>query len=167
MSDNQTLNTPTAIAPISQGSSLSVNDDWSDSEELEQRLVILSKEVRRLYTWLGFLAGFSLILVGTLGGWAIWLKLQQHQLVRQVSSLTAGKAETEQVKRLEAQVSLLNQKVPEELSSQLNGTQEQLKKLQTRVEQVNTKAVTSEQVNKNLLNALRDFSKDKSNSSSN
>ncbi len=89
--------------------------------------------------------GLSLTLVSTLTGLTIWLKLEQRQLTQQVSSLTMAKqAETDQVKRLQAQVNLLNQQVPKGLSNQLEETQAELKKLQNRTEEVNDKAVSSE-----------------------
>lgn len=56
----------------------------------------------------------------------------------------AKQAETDQVKRLQAQVNLLNQQVPKGLSNQLEETQAELKKLQNRTEEVNDKAVSSE-----------------------
>jgi len=159
MSNNPALN-PTTIVPT-QGNPIALEAPWDDSESLDnQHLVSLSQEVRRLYTWLGCLAGFSLVLVGTLSGLAIWLKLEQQQLAQQVSSLTLAKAEVAQVKSLETQVSLLNQQVPKELSSQLKSTQDQLKKLQAQIKQVDAKAVTSEEMNENLLNALKNIRSD-------
>jgi len=157
MSDNPTLN-PITIAPVDPGIPVTADATSASSKNLDnQHLAILSQEVRRLYTWLGCLAGLSLVLVSALSGLAIWLKLEQRQLARQLSALTVAKAETERVKNLETQVSVLNQRVPQGLSSQLKNTQDQLKKLQAQIKQVDAKAVTSEEMNENLLNALKNI----------
>lgn len=153
------LNSPNAIAPLNSATPVTTEVEWSDAYDLEQQhLGILSRELRRIYTWFGFLAGSSLLLIVTLSGLAVWLKMEQQQLERQLLSLTATKAEIERVKNLETQVNLLNQKVPEGLSSQLKGLQDQLKTLRTRTEEINTQAVASEQANENFLKALKEIS---------
>jgi len=157
MSDNPTLNSITSV-PV-PGAPVVTDARWANPENLDnQHLESFSQEIRRLYTWLGCLAGLSLVLVSTLSGLAIWLKLEQRQLTRQVSSLTVAKAETGQVKDLGTQVSLLNQRVPKNLSSELKNTQNQLQKLQAQVKEADAKAVTSKQMNENLLEMLKDIS---------
>jgi len=156
MSDTPTLNSSTANFPIHADHIVATEADQNKPATLEkQRIITLSHELQRIYTWLGALAGSSVILAATLTGLIIWLKQGQQQLEQQVSSLAAAKAETNRVKTLETQVNLLNQRVPKELTSQIKGTQTQLKKLQAGLDQVNAKAVTREEMNEKFSDTLK------------
>lgn len=156
MSDTPTLNSSAAISPVHSDSPVETEADQNKPATLEkQRIITLSHELQRIYTWFGALAGSSVILAATLTGLIIWLKQGQQQLEQQVSSLAAAKAETNRVKNLETQVNLLNQRVPKELTSQIKGTQTQLKKLQTGLDQVNAKAVTREEMNEKFSDTLK------------
>lgn len=156
MSDIPTLNSSTAIFPVHPDMPVATEAAQNKPTLLEkQRIIILSHELQRIYTWFGALAGSSVILAATLTGLVIWLKQGQQQLEQRVSSLAAAKAEMNRVQSLETQVNLLSQRVPMGLTSQIKGTQNQLKKLQTRLDQVNAKAVTREEMNESFLDNLK------------
>jgi len=118
----------------------------------DQRLEVLFNEVRHLRSRLGWITGLSvasLILAGVLAGLTISVKLRQDRQIQQVGSLTSDKAGVErqvnslnqQVTSLNQQVALLNQQLPQKVS------QAQLKPLLSIVQELNSKAVTREQLN--------------------
>ncbi|HEY9845720.1 MAG TPA: hypothetical protein V6D03_05935 [Candidatus Caenarcaniphilales bacterium] len=156
MSDNPIVRSPSDDVVLTSAHAGLVPDDSLNLGDLDkQRLAGLAQELRRLYMGVGLLSGVVLFFVASLSGLTIWLKLEQEQLARQVSSLSAVKAEVDRVRNLETQVNVLSQKVPKELSSQRKSTQDQLKKLQTRIEAVNARVTTSDQASKNLLQVLQ------------
>jgi septal ring factor EnvC (AmiA/AmiB activator) len=125
----------------------------------DERLEVLFNEVRHLRSRLGWITGLavaSLILAGVLAGLTISVKLRQDRQVQQVGSLTSDKAGVEnqvnslnqqlvslnqQMTSLNQQVALLNQQLPQKVS------QAQLKPLLSIVQELNSKAVTRDQLN--------------------
>ena len=125
----------------------------------DQRLEVLFNEVRHLRSRLGWITGLSvasLILAGVLAGLTISVKLRQDRQIQQVGSLTSDKAGVERqvnslnqqvtslnqrVTSLNQQVALLNQQLPQKVS------QAQLKPLLSIVQELNSKAVTRDQLN--------------------
>ena len=101
------------------------------------RVAKLSREVRRLYGWVGLLTGLSILSIGLLAGLGYWLKLQQDRMQLQLSGVNSYKAEIERLKNLEgrinnldSQAKILNQNV-EALNQQLSkGLPTQIKTVQ-------------------------------------
>lgn len=131
-----------------------------------QHLELLSQEVQRLRNrlgWLGGLSALALVLAGTLGGLLLNMKLQQDQQKQQLATLTSDKAGvesqissiTQQVTSLDQQVTSISKQVPQNLPTQIKVTQDQLKQLQASVKEINSKAVTSAQLNAALQQAQR------------
>lgn len=111
------------------------------------------RKARRLYTWLGFSSGFSVLLVTLLTGFTVFLVFRQIQLERQLAVLSAEKAAVDrlqdveqQVNQLNQQVSLLNQRVPKGLPNQLKQIQADLKANQSQINDLESTAATREQV---------------------
>jgi len=135
-----------------------VNHHPPENQHLER----LAHEVQRLRRQLGWVSALSvaaLILAGVLAGLMLSVKLEQDQQKQQVRTLTSHKAEDEhqinslnqqivslnqQMISLNSEVILLNQQVP------LNVSQAQLKPLVTIVDELNSKAITREQLNEAL-----------------
>jgi hypothetical protein len=145
--------------PVNEATHVSPDPNAINHEDLQkQPLDAIILEVQRLQRRLSFLAGFllpTIVLAGILAGAGLRLKAEKDELVQQVNLLKIDKAGTQQVKSLESQVNLLKQEKLK-FSRQLKADQAQLKKLQNRIEEVNTKAINSQQVNENLLKVLKD-----------
>lgn len=129
--------------------------------ENQQRLERLSSEVQRLRRRLGWISGLSVValaLSGVLAGFMFNMKLQQDQQQQLVGTLVSDKAGVQsqinlleqQVTSLNQQVTSINQQIPKDLSGQLKATQAQLKQLQAIIQEINSKAVTREQLNATL-----------------
>lgn len=124
-----------------------------------QRIELLSYEVHRLRTRLGWLSGLSfavLILASILAGLTLSVKLQQDQQAQRVGALAGDKAgEVDQINSLNQQIAALNQQVtslsqqvPQDLANQQKATQAQIKQIQAQIQAINSKAVTSDELNK-------------------
>ncbi|MBV8883750.1 MAG: hypothetical protein JO235_07075 [Chroococcidiopsidaceae cyanobacterium CP_BM_RX_35] len=120
-----------------------------------QRLEVLFQDVRRLRSRLGLLSGIAiaaLLLAAALAGVVISMKQQQDREAQQVGTLTGNKAGVEnqinslnqQVAALNQQLSVVNQQLPQKVS------QAQLKPLISIVQDINSKAVTRDQLNQAL-----------------
>lgn len=165
-SDNPVLDQPdTAVME---------DPDLLSPEELQlQRLGGLAKEVHRLYAWLGLLTGLSVLSLGLLTGFTVWLKVEQNQLQRQLAAINAYKAETDRVKNLESRVNgletqasllnqnvgLLNQQVPKGLATQIKGIQKDMSSLKSDVQNVKANAVTRDQVDQSIQRTLKEQNK--------
>ncbi len=124
-----------------------------------QRLDLLSSEILRLkrhLSWSNALAIVSLILAGILAGLMFGLKQQQDQQLRQVSTLNGDKAGVQnqlsslnqQITSLNQQLTLMNkQMVSLNQQSSQKVSQTQLKPLIAIVQELNSKAVTKDQLN--------------------
>ena len=154
---NEPSNIPASAPYVSTGASLGNLEPMED-----QRLEVLFQEVRRLRSRLGMLSGIAvvaLLLAAALAGVVITMKQQQDQQAQQVGTLTGNKAGVEnQVNSLNQQVSALNQKLASS-EQQLNVvnqqlaqkvSQAQLKPLVAIVQDINSKAVTRDQLNEAL-----------------
>lgn len=116
----------------------------------------------RLYAWLGFATGFSVLLVAILTGFTVFLTLRQIQLERQLAVLAAEKAAAnrlqnveQQVTQLNQQVKLLNQRVPKGLPNQLKQIQADLKANQSRTSELESTAATREQVQQTIRQEIQ------------
>ena len=170
MPNDQLQNAPNNPVLVEPDSSVITQPHLLSSEDLQiQRLAILTQEVRRLYTWLGLLTGLSVLSLGLLSGFAIWLKMENNQLQRQVSAINTYKAELERVTKLETRINglesqavllnqnigLLNQQVPKGLPTQLKTIQKEISSLKTAINKVETNAVTRQQMEQSIQAALR------------
>lgn len=138
--------------PLTEGSY--VNPD-------KQRLELLTYEVQRLRSRLGWVSGLSfavLILASILAGLTLSVKLRQDQQTQQFGALAGDKAGDEsqidtlsqQVAALNQQVASLSQQVPNDLANQQKATQAQIKQLQTQIQKVDSEAITGPQLNEAL-----------------
>lgn len=134
-------------------------DPYVDPEK--QRLDLLTYEVQRLRSRLGWVSGLSfavLILASILAGLTLSVKLRQDQQTQQFGALAGEKAgEENQINTLSQQVAALNQQVaslsqqtPKDLANQQKATQAQIKQLQTQIQQVESEAITSQELNEAL-----------------
>lgn len=130
----------------------------------KQRIDLLTYEVQRLRSRLGWVSGLSfavLILASILAGLTLSVKLRQDQQTQQVGALAGDKAGDEsqidtlsqQVAALNQQVTSLSQQVPKDLANQQKATQTQIKQLQARIQEVDSEALTSQQLNEALQKA--------------
>ncbi len=130
----------------------------------KQRLDLLTHEVQRLRGRLGWVSGLSfavLILASILAGLTLSVKLRQDQQTQQFGALAGDKAGDEsqidtlsqQVAALNQQVTSLSQQMPKDLASQQKATQAQIKQLQTRIQEVDSEAITSQQLSEALQKA--------------
>jgi chromosome segregation ATPase len=149
---NEPSNIPASAPPVSTEASLTEPME-------EQRLEVLFQEVRRLRSRLGLLSGIAaiaLLLAAALAGVVISMKQQLDRQAQQVGLLTGNKAGAQdQINSLNQQVSVLNQKlassdqqlsvVNQQLAQKVS--QAQLKPLISIVQDINSKAVTRDQLN--------------------
>lgn len=117
-----------------------VPDSFSPNLLENPRVATLSRQIGRLYGWLGLLTGLSVLSIGLLAGYAYWLKMQQDQMQQQLSAVNGYKAEIERLKSLESRINnldsqskilnqnveLLNQQVSKGLPTQIKGVQNDL-----------------------------------------
>ncbi|MBV8885143.1 MAG: hypothetical protein JO235_14270 [Chroococcidiopsidaceae cyanobacterium CP_BM_RX_35] len=139
-------------------------------EPLESSSVSRStREIKRLYSWLGLLTGFSVLAIGLLAGFAFWSKLQQDQLQQQLSSVNADKAEVEHINNnlqsqinnlnswarlLNQDISSLSQQISKGLPNQMKGIQKDISTIKTSLQKVEASAVTRQQMSQNLHSKL-------------
>jgi len=148
--------------------------DLLTPEELQlQRLARLSHEVGRLYAWLGLLTGISVLSLGLLTGFALWLKTQNNQLQQQLAALNTYKAEIGRVTQLEGRLNaletqsslinqnlaLLNQQIPKDLPTQLKTIQSNIGSLKTQIQGVESNTVTRQQMEQSIQKAIQDQNK--------
>ena len=132
-----------------------------------QRLELLTDKVQRLHHRLGWMTGLSvaaLAIAAAQIGLTISVKLQQDQQTHQVGTLTGNKAGVEnqvnslsqQIAALQQQVTANNQQVTS-LNQQLSrkASQSQVEQLATTIREVNSNAVTKEQLNQALQGLQR------------
>lgn len=131
------------------------------------RVAKLSREVRRLYGWLGLLTGLSVLSIGLLAGLGYWLKLQQDRMQLQISGVNSYKAEIERLKTLESRINNLdsqtkilyqsveglNQQVSKGLPTQIKGVQNDVSSVRASIQsfrsalqKVESNAVTRDQL---------------------
>lgn len=128
--------------------------------------------VARLYKAVGFLAGISILLLGIMSGFTIWLLIKQNQLEQQLEALSALTPEIErvrgietQVKALNQQVKKMNQRIPQGLSNQLKSTETQLTELTNRLDTVESDVAANGQTNNALREALKNSSSNQNSNS--
>lgn len=124
---------------------MTTDHNWLNSEDRElQRIASLYEEIRRLYVWLGLMAGLSFLAVGSMAALTFSLKTQNKQLEREIPTLV-DKAEIDRVKNLENRLNslesqasslnqdvvVLNQQVSKGLPTQLKVIKTDMKELQT------------------------------------
>jgi septal ring factor EnvC (AmiA/AmiB activator) len=127
----------------------------------KQRLELLTYEVQRLRSRLGWVSGLSfavLILTSILAGLTLSVKLRQDQQTQQVGVLAGDKAGDEsqidtlnqQVAALNQQVASLSQQMPKDLANQQKATQAQIKQLQAQIQKLDSEAVSGQQLDEAL-----------------
>jgi uncharacterized protein YhaN len=139
---------------------VSTEPSLGSPEVLEnERLEVLFQDVRRLRSRLGWLSGIaiaSLLLAAVLAGVVISMKQQQDRQAQQFGMISNDKAGVEnQISSLNQQVAALNQKLAstDQQVSAVNQqlpqkvSQAQLKPLISIVQNINSKAVTRDELN--------------------
>lgn len=118
--------------------------------------------VSRLYQAVGFLAGISILLLGVISGFTIWLLLKQSQLEQQVEALSALTPEIERIRGIETQVKTLNQqikginqRIPQGLANQLKTTETELSNLKKRLAEIESDVSDNDLQNNALEDALK------------
>lgn len=133
-------------------------------EPFETSAASYKREIRRVYTWLGVVTGFSILAIGLLAGFAFWLKLQQDRLQQQLSSVSADRSELEHINNnLESQInnlnswarllsqdiSSLNQQISKGLPNQIKGVQKDISTIKTSLQKFEASTVTRQQMTQN------------------
>lgn len=176
MTNDQFRNAPDTPVVVTPGTTATLEPNLLSSEELhQQRLSRLTKEVRRLYAWLGLLTGLSILSIGLLSGLVIWLNMQNNKLQQELSAINVYKAQVDQVKNLEARLNglesqnalinqnlgLLNQEVPQGLPNQIKGLQNDISSLKTSIQKIQSDTVTRTQMEQSIQTALKNQTQNK------
>lgn len=159
---------PYWLAPESPRPVNSTSESYPVESPEDKRILALSRELRRSYSWLGLLSGLSILSIGLLSGLGFWLHTEQSRLQQQLATSTANKAELEDVQNLEnrlnvlqAQVTSTNntlgtltKRVPNDLPTQLKTLQGEIASLRSQVQNVQSNAVTREQLGQSIQRAI-------------
>ncbi len=153
--------------PLDAQSAMSERLDELAQELLELKLVYLSdtdtvkREVETLrghMYWLTVaLIGVITIASGSMSWLALSLRSDQAQLTRQVESIASETVPVERMNQLEAQINTLGDRLPDNITANIQTNQEQLQDLERRIAEVAGQVNTRRETIAILARALQDL----------
>lgn len=161
---------PYWLAPESPRPVNSATESYPVESPEDKRILTLSRELRRAYSWLGLLSGLSILSIGLLSGLGFWLNTEQSKLQQQLAASTANKADLQDVQNLENRLNVLQaqvistnkslgtltKQVPNDLPAQLKTLQGEIASLRSQLQNVQSNAVTREQLGQSIQRAIID-----------